>query len=78
MESFRQFREGIKHKGGPVDTVAPIPVMRPKLPPVEALLPYLREIDESRWYSNFGPLLRRFQSRLAEHFGSVRKPQDAR
>ena len=51
-----------------MDTVAPIPIMRPKLPPVEALLPYLREIDESRWYSNFGPLLRRFQARLAEHF----------
>ncbi len=51
-----------------MDTVAPIPIMRPKLPPVEALLPYLREIDESRWYSKFGPLLRRFEARLAEHF----------
>lgn len=51
-----------------MDTVAPIPIMRPKLPPADALLPYLREIDESRWYSNFGPLLRRFQACLAEHF----------
>lgn len=55
-------------KENPMETVAPIPIMRPKLPPTEALLPYLREIDESRWYSNFGPLLRRLQARLAEHF----------
>ena len=52
-----------------MDTVTPIAIMRPKLPPADALLPYLQEIDESRWYSNFGPLLRRFQARLAEHFG---------
>lgn len=43
-----------------------IPLMRPLLPPVDALLPYLRQIDESRWYSNFGPMVDRFERRLAE------------
>ena len=50
-------------------TVAPIPTFRPRLPEAEALLPYLREIDGSRWYSNFGPLSRRFERALAQHFG---------
>ncbi len=58
---------GSSAKGPSVDSAAAIPIMRPKLPPAEALLPYLREIDEGRWYSNFGPLLGRFQARLADH-----------
>ena len=33
-----------------------------------AILPYLEEIDQNRWYSNFGPLERRFERKLAEHF----------
>ncbi len=45
-----------------------IALMRPKLPDSAALAPYLKEIDENRWYSNFGPLERRFEARLAEHF----------
>jgi len=45
-----------------------IPVHRPKLPSCDLILPYLNEIDESRWYSNFGPLLTRFENRLSEHF----------
>jgi dTDP-4-amino-4,6-dideoxygalactose transaminase len=45
-----------------------IPVMRPRLPTAQALLPYLRRIDETRWYSNHGPLLREFEGRLAVHF----------
>ena len=45
-----------------------IPTFRPRLPKAETLLPLLREIDESRWYSNFGPLNRRFETALAEHF----------
>lgn len=47
---------------------ATIPVMLPRLPDTAALVPYLREIDANRWYSNFGPLQRRFEARLAEHF----------
>lgn len=45
-----------------------IPVARPMLPRAEAYLGYLREIDGNRWYSNHGPLLRRFESRIAGHF----------
>ncbi len=43
-------------------------VARPRLPSADALLPYLREIDQTRWYSNGGPLLKRFEARLAGHF----------
>ena len=45
-----------------------IPLMRPKLPDRQALEPYLEEIDKNRWYSNFGPLERRLEVRLAEYF----------
>ncbi|HXY99702.1 MAG TPA: DegT/DnrJ/EryC1/StrS family aminotransferase [Stellaceae bacterium] len=45
-----------------------IPVLRPQLPRRETYLDYLREIDENRWYSNHGPLVRRFEARLAAHF----------
>jgi dTDP-4-amino-4,6-dideoxygalactose transaminase len=43
--------------------------MRPQLPTLSELAPYLREIDQNRWYSNFGPLVNRFEERLAGHFG---------
>ena len=46
-----------------------IPVMRPKLPAVSQLLPYLEKIDSSRIYSNFGPLVSALEDRLAAHFG---------
>lgn len=46
----------------------PVPVARPELPKAEAVLPYMRQIDESRWYSNFGPLLTEFETRLAARF----------
>jgi dTDP-4-amino-4,6-dideoxygalactose transaminase len=46
-----------------------IPVMRPKLPAAERLAPYLRAIDSSRIYSNFGPLALSFEERLAARFG---------
>ncbi|MGH7125819.1 MAG: DegT/DnrJ/EryC1/StrS family aminotransferase [Stellaceae bacterium] len=45
-----------------------VPTFRPRLPTAETLLPFLHEIDEHRWYSNFGPLNRRFESALAAHF----------
>jgi dTDP-4-amino-4,6-dideoxygalactose transaminase len=45
-------------------------VCKPKLPNADRLLPYLREIDAARWYSNEGPLSRRFERRLAEHAGA--------
>ncbi len=45
------------------------PSHRPRLPTAAALKPYLEAIDGSRWYSNFGPLVERLESRLASHFG---------
>jgi dTDP-4-amino-4,6-dideoxygalactose transaminase len=47
-----------------------IPVMRPKLPVTERIAPYMRQIDGSRIYSNFGPLARSLESRLAARFGT--------
>lgn len=46
-----------------------IPVAKPRLAEFAAALPYLRSIDDTRTYSNFGPLNTRFEQRLAEHFG---------
>jgi dTDP-4-amino-4,6-dideoxygalactose transaminase len=46
-----------------------IPVMRPQLPRAEKLLPYLQRIDATRIYSNYGPLVQEFESRLSRHFG---------
>jgi len=49
--------------------VAPIPVLRPRLPGAEALLPWLRRIDQNRIYSNFGPLSEAFAQGVADHLG---------
>src|ERR1051325_7184863 len=46
-----------------------IPVMWPKLPSTERLAPYLRSIDASRVYSNYGPLTLSLEDRLAAHYG---------
>lgn len=46
-----------------------IPVARPRLVELSAALPYLRAIDDSRTYSNFGPLNTRFETELAARFG---------
>ena len=48
-------------------STATIPLLRPLLPTMEFLAPYLREIEQNRWYTNAGPLVARFESRLAEH-----------
>jgi len=45
-----------------------IPVARPLLPSADALLPYLRRIDQTRIYSNMGPLTRELEERLERHF----------
>ncbi|MEM9761405.1 MAG: DegT/DnrJ/EryC1/StrS family aminotransferase [Pseudomonadota bacterium] len=45
-------------------------VCRPRLPDADRLLPYLRLIDGTRWYTNFGPLARRFETRLAALIGT--------
>jgi dTDP-4-amino-4,6-dideoxygalactose transaminase len=40
----------------------PVQVLRPILPSVEALLPFLRRIDATRTYSNYGPLWNEFSA----------------
>ncbi len=51
-----------------------IPLLRPILPNTDVLIPYLREIDNNRWYTNFGPLVQRLESRLLDRFtGHSRK-----
>jgi dTDP-4-amino-4,6-dideoxygalactose transaminase len=45
-----------------------IPVAKPLMPDASRLLPYLQQIDQSRIYSNFGPLARRLEARLAAHY----------
>jgi dTDP-4-amino-4,6-dideoxygalactose transaminase len=49
---------------------ARIPAFRPKLPSVEKLIPYLREIDKSRWYSNRGILVQALERRIATLLGT--------
>jgi dTDP-4-amino-4,6-dideoxygalactose transaminase len=44
----------------------PIYVTRPNLPHVEDVISGLREIWDNRWLTNRGPVLRRFEHRLAE------------
>jgi dTDP-4-amino-4,6-dideoxygalactose transaminase len=51
------------------DQVEPtIPVLRPRLPAVERLLPYLRRIDATRVYANWGPLVLELEERLCRCF----------
>ncbi|MEI8396189.1 MAG: Stf0 family sulfotransferase [Rhodospirillaceae bacterium] len=49
----------------PPKQIAWIPVAWPKLPPAAAITPYLERIDTARQYSNFGPLNRLLEERLA-------------
>ena len=42
--------------------------MRPKLPPTSRLISYLEAIDSTQVYSNFGPLVRSFEERLAARY----------
>jgi dTDP-4-amino-4,6-dideoxygalactose transaminase len=45
-----------------------ISVMRPRLPTAERLLPYLKKIDATQIYSNYGPLACALEERLAQRF----------
>lgn len=44
--------------------------IRPCLPAAESILPYLRRIDQNRWYTNFGPLNSEFEARLERRFSA--------
>jgi len=50
-----------------------IPLLVPRMPLTDTLIPYLRQIDNNRWYTNFGPLNTEFERRLlrdtAPNFG---------
>lgn len=50
-----------------------VPVFRPKLPDHEALTKFIRRIDASQIYSNFGPLVEELESSLAQHFDVPRE-----
>jgi dTDP-4-amino-4,6-dideoxygalactose transaminase len=51
-----------------IDAMFEIPVMRPRLPAAERLIPYLKKIDATQIYSNYGPLACALEERLAQHF----------
>lgn len=42
---------------------------RPELPPMEAWRPFLAEAYEANWFTNYGALSRRLESKLAERWG---------
>ncbi len=52
-----------------------IPLLVPDLPSADELLPYLRRIDENRWYTNFGPLVCEYESQLAGWIKSLSKSE---
>lgn len=49
---------------------ARIPLLVPDMPRRADLEPLLSAIDDARWYTNFGPLLRRFELELGGLFGA--------
>jgi len=51
-----------------------IPLLVPDMPNADALLPYLRRIDNARWYTNFGPLAREFEAALSACLDADKPP----
>ena len=49
-----------------------VPALRPLLPRVDRLMPYLSRIDAARIYTNHGPLSTEFERRLESHLGLPR------
>jgi dTDP-4-amino-4,6-dideoxygalactose transaminase len=47
-----------------------IALLVPDMPSADALLPWLRRIDASRWYSNFGPLVRELEAGFTAMFAA--------
>jgi hypothetical protein len=46
------------------------PLAKPLLPRAPRIAPYLREIDRTGLYTNFGPLSRSLEERLVAQFGA--------
>jgi dTDP-4-amino-4,6-dideoxygalactose transaminase len=68
--------DGVAAAGIPapdLPTEPAVPVLLPLLPSADRLLPYLRRIDETRLYSNRGPLSWELEERLA---GALALPKD--
>ena len=55
-----------------------IPLMVPSLPDASYLLPYLKEIDKSSHYTNFGPLVRKFEYKLAAFHKAASQSRELR
>lgn len=55
-----------------------IPFLVPDLPQSAELIPYLRIIDENRWYSNFGPLVHEFEQKITTQFFASLNPREER
>jgi dTDP-4-amino-4,6-dideoxygalactose transaminase len=45
-----------------------IKLLTPKMPTIDAALPYIRRSEEARWYSNFGPNVLDLERRLSEKY----------
>ncbi len=43
-----------------------IPLLVPDLPSTDEILPWLRQIDNNHWYSNYGPLCLQFEKELVK------------
>ena len=59
------FAASTPDKGTTLPAEGSVPVLRPLLPDAERLLPYLQRIDDTRIYSNYGPLVLEFEARMA-------------
>ncbi len=46
-----------------------IPIFRPQLPTFKHLEPWIKKIDDNRWYTNYGPLTQLLEFELAAYFG---------
>ena len=56
-------------QAAPDPPIARVPIARPRLPTRAAIAPYLDRIDSARWYANYGPLVREFESRVTARLG---------
>lgn len=45
-----------------------VTLLVPDMPSMEEVIPFLVEIDNNKWYSNFGPLCLAFEKQLKSHF----------
>lgn len=43
-----------------------IPLMIPDLPTTDDIIPWLHQIDQNKWYSNYGPLSKQFEREIVE------------